>query len=245
MEENEYFKLGISRVFDKLLSTSQKDDEVTLNDITRCQNILLEEKINKEDIIRKNICKKLNVNFCYSPTIIINNIFRFAVKKHLDSSFNYDVDMELIKDENGELSIFNSTYSEYASYILNTAKKELNKYYNFKEEELLMYKLENYNINIDSNTNMIISLNCSRIYLDIYFNNILIFNATKYFNYSETCSGCLTEDINSLINNHLFIKIKYLPPYMQEKLYSIRKEQLNHIEEKKEKINKLILKSKR
>ena len=33
MEENEGFKLSISRVFDRLLSSSQKDDEVTLNDI--------------------------------------------------------------------------------------------------------------------------------------------------------------------------------------------------------------------
>ena len=251
MEENEYFKLGISRVFDKLLCTSQEDDEVTLNDITRCQNILLKEIEKEEDIIRKNVCKKLNVDFCYSSIKWGNNIFSFSVKKHLDLSFNYDVDMELIKNENSELSIFNSTYSEYASYILDNAKEELNEYYNFMEEKNLMCELKDYNINIDSNNKIIIRLNCSHIYLNIFFNNKRMVCGYKYYDYNKfkfnsiKYPECSYENINSLINNNLFIKIKDLPPYMQEKLYSIRKEQINHIEEKKEKINKLILKSKR
>ncbi len=253
MEENEYFKLSISRVFDRLLSSSQKDDEVTLNDITRCQSILLKEREIQEDLIRKKICKKLNVDFCYSPKIWYtnnDNIFRFTVKEKLTLTSDYDIDMELIKNENGELSIFKSTNSEYAFDILNTSKEEVNEYYNFKEEERLMYESKYYNINIDSNTKIIVNLNFLHIFLGIYSMLCEIMWLTKWYHDNEfkidvRYPECFYENINSLINNNLFIKIKDLPPYMQEKLYTIRKEQLNNIRENKDKINKLILKSKK
>ena len=252
MELDDRFKLSISKVFYKLLNASQKDDEVTLNDITRCQNILLKESEKKEKVIRKKICKKLKVDFCYYPIIWFpitgksDNIFKFSIKKYSNQS--HDIDIELIKDENGKLSIFNSTNLEYASYILDTAKEELNEYYNFIEETNLMRELKYYNINIDSNTSMSIILSCVDIHLGIYFMfNRMMWLSKRYhdneFKIDVRYPECSYENINSLINNHLFIKIKDLPPYMQEKLYTIRKKQIDQKEKNREKINKLILKN--
>ena len=245
MEENEYFKLGISRVFDKLLCTSQKDDEVTLFDIITCQNILSKEDEIKEKVIRKNICQKLNVEYCYIPGIVYNNTLSFYIKKYLCSDFS--VCVELTKDEENELLILESTSQEYTSKILDNAKEEVNEYYNFKEEETLTFIEKKYNINIDSNTNIIIKLNSTSIELYIYFENKLIMYIESWYRdykFDTKHSKLTHKDIKLLIDN-LFIKIKDLPPYMQEELYNIRKKQLNHKEKNREKINKLILKSKK
>ena len=223
---------NIKKHVENIKSQTQKDDEITLNDIALFQKKLHDIDKQKESELSEKIKIKCHAYCVSSIGFVLDDMLHLSIKDNEYSEFYH---LKIIKDNYGRF-VLHGDLSNKLLYSISLAHNEIDKLYefwlNYRKRGIIDLKLQNsdFYLRIFSHFFKLIEKNKSYSTSEII--SITKTTFEKYFaieSYLLDIPNYIVDYIKEneqLILNKTFIKIKDLPLYMQKDLSKVREEQV-------------------